>query len=43
MNEKKMYERATVSVLTLSVKDIITTSTYEGDVSSGIILPEDIF
>ena len=41
--EKKIYERATVSVLTLSVKDVITTSTYTGDVSSGLVLPEDIF
>ena len=41
--EKKIYERATMSVLTLSVKDVITTSTYAGDLSSGIVLPEDIF
>ena len=41
--EKRQYERASMSVLTLSVKDVITTSTYTGDVSSGLVLPEDIF
>lgn len=40
---KKSYERATLDVVALSVKDVITTSTYGGDLSGGIILPEDIF
>ena len=40
---KKAYERATVSVVALDVKDIITTSTYTGDISDGVVLPEDIF
>ena len=41
--EKRQYERAKMSALALADKDIITTSTYTGDVSSGLVLPEDIF
>lgn len=40
---KKAYERATLAVVTLDVKDVITTSTYTGDVGGGVVLPEDIF
>ena len=41
--EKRQYERAQMNVLVLVTKDVITTSGYTGDMSSGIVLPEDIF
>lgn len=42
---KKAYERATLAVVTLDAKDVITTSTTPGGTggSGGILLPEDIF
>ena len=42
---KRNYERATFAVITLDVKDVITTSTTPGGTggSGGILLPEDIF
>ena len=40
---KKTYERATLAFVALDAKDVITTSTYTGDLSEGVVLPEDIF
>ena len=39
----KIYERATLLVVTLNVKDVITTSGDPTDSDSSIVLPEDIF
>jgi hypothetical protein len=41
MMNKKNYERATLAVVSLDQKDIITTSTYTGDLRDPIVLPND--
>ena len=43
MQNKKIYERATIAVLTLNVSDVITTSGVIVDSNTSIVLPEDIF
>ena len=43
MKNKKLYERATLAVLNLNVKDVITTSGTVVDGDTTIVLPEDIF
>ena len=40
---KTAYERASLTVVSFEAKDIITTSTYDGDKDKPIVLPEDIF
>lgn len=40
---KNNYERASLTVVSFEVKDIITTSTYDGPVQGPIVMPEDIF
>ncbi len=40
---KNTYERASLTVVSFDAKDIITTSTYEGNKKEPIIMPEDIF
>ena len=40
---KNAYERASLTVVSFDAKDIITTSTYEGDKDKPIVMPEDIF
>ena len=40
---KTAYERASLTVVSFEAKDIITTSTYEGDKNKPIIMPEEIF
>jgi hypothetical protein len=39
----KIYERASLEIVSFDAKDIITTSTYEGETNKPIVLPEDIF
>ena len=41
MMSKKNYERATLTVVSLNAKDIITTSTYAGDLIGPIVMPDD--
>ena len=43
MKHKNFYERAELCVVTLNVKDVITTSGLTGDGDTSIVLPEDIF
>lgn len=40
---KIAYERASLTVVAFEAKDIITTSTYDGDKRDPIVLPEDVF
>ena len=40
---KATYERASLTIVSFEAKDIITTSTYDGDKDKPIVLPEDIF
>ena len=40
---KQSYERATLTVVTLSNKDIITTSGGTDGKGGAIMLPEDLF
>ena len=40
---KNNYERASLTVVSFEAKDIITTSTYDGDKRDPIVLPEDVF
>ena len=40
---KTAYERASLTIVSFEAKDIITTSTYDGDKDKPIVLPEDIF
>ena len=40
--KKNNYERASLTIVSFDAKDIITTSTYEGDKNSPIVMPEDI-
>jgi hypothetical protein len=43
MKNKNFYERATLLVVTLQAKDVITTSGQITDGNTSIVLPEDIF
>lgn len=43
MKNKNFYERATILVVTLQAKDVITTSGQITDGNTSIVLPEDIF
>ena len=44
MNTKKTYERASLAVISLDVKDVITTSGWTEDKDNGpIVMPDDIF
>ena len=43
MKNKNFYERATLLVVTLQAKDVITTSGQIADGNTSIVLPEDIF
>ena len=40
---KATYERASLAIVSFDAKDIITTSTYEGDKNRPIVMPEDNF
>ena len=40
---KTAYERASLTIVSFEARDIITTSTYEGDKDKPIVMPEDIF
>ena len=39
---KSNYERASLTVVSFDAKDIITTSTYQGNTKDPIVMPEDI-
>ena len=43
MNNKKVYERVALTVVSFDAKDIITTSGWLGLPNTPIVLPEDIF
>jgi hypothetical protein len=43
MQNRQSYERATLAVVALNVKDVITTSGVSVDGDTSIVLPEDIF
>ena len=40
---KTIYERASLTIVSFDAKDIITTSTYDGDKKKPIVMPEDVF
>lgn len=39
----KIYERASLEIVSFDAKDVITTSTYNGSIKEPVVLPEDIF
>ena len=40
---KNTYERASLTIVSFDAKDIIPTSTYDGDKKKPIVMPEDVF